>query len=73
MTYIEYKPHCAKCGVLIDEKVAYQNVIAEGKTIAYHSYSDDTIISPYRCSHCGEMFNRIEIKMPEKDKDIRIK
>lgn len=73
MTKIEYKPHCGKCGALINEEVTYRDVIIEGKSISDYSYSNGIEISPYRCNNCGEPFNLIEIKMPEKDKEIRIK
>lgn len=73
MTKIEYKPHCGKCGALIDEEVTYQDVISEGRAISDYSYSNGIEISPYQCNNCGEMFDKIEIKMPKKDGEIRIK
>lgn len=73
MTKIEYKPHCANCGALIDQEVTYRDIISEGKSIRDYSYSNGIAIDPYRCSYCGEMFNRIEVKMPKKNGEIRIK
>ena len=73
MTKIEYKPHCGKCGALIDEEVTYRNVVIEGKSIRDYSYLSDAVIEPYRCSYCGEMFDRIEVKIPKNDGEIRIK
>ncbi len=73
MTKIVYKPHCAKCGALIDEEVSYRNIITEGRAISDYSYPRDIVIDPYRCNWCGEMFNQIEVKMPKKDGEIRIR
>lgn len=73
MTKIEYKPHCGKCGALIDEEVTYRDVIIEGKSIRDYSYLSSVVIEPYRCSHCGEMFDRIEVRIPKKDGEIKIK
>jgi len=73
MTKIEYKPHCGKCGALIDEEVTYRNIVIEGKSIRDYSYLSGIVIEPYRCSYCGEMFDRIEVKIPKKDGEIRIK
>ena len=73
MTKIEYKPHCGKCGALIDEEVTYRNVVIEGKSIRDYSYLSGVVIEPYRCSYCGEMFDRIEVKIPKNDGEIKIK
>lgn len=73
MTKIEYKPHCGKCGALIDEEVTYRNIVIEGKSIRDYSYLSGIVIEPYRCSYCGEMFDRIEVKIPKNDGEIRIK
>lgn len=73
MGTIIYKPYCGKCGALIDEEVTYRDVIIEGRAISDYSYSNGIEISPYRCNSCGEMFNRIEVKTPKKDGEIRIK
>jgi DNA-directed RNA polymerase subunit RPC12/RpoP len=73
MTKIEYKPHCGKCGALIDEEVTYRDVVIEDKSIRDYSYLSGVVIEPYRCSHCGEMFDRIEIRIPKNDGEIKIK
>jgi DNA-directed RNA polymerase subunit RPC12/RpoP len=73
MATIEYKPHCGKCGALIDEEVTYRDVVIEGKSIRDYSYLSGAVIEPYRCSCCGEIFNQIEIRIPKKDREIRIK
>lgn len=73
MTKIEYKPHCGKCGALINEEVTYAHIINESSTISNYSSLSDVEINPWRCSYCGEIFNLIEIKMPKEDEDIRIK
>jgi DNA-directed RNA polymerase subunit RPC12/RpoP len=72
MTKIEYKPHCGKCGALIDEEVTYRDVVIEDKSIRDYSYLSGVAIEPYRCSHCGEMFDRIEIRIPKNDGEIKI-
>lgn len=73
MTKIEYKPHCGKCGALIDEEVMYRDIVIEGKSIRDYSYLSGAVIEPYRCSYCGEIFNRIEVRPPKKNGEIRIK
>jgi DNA-directed RNA polymerase subunit RPC12/RpoP len=73
MTKIEYKPHCGKCGALIDEEVTYQDIVIEGESIRDYSYLSYVAIEPYRCSHCGEMFDRIEIRIPKNNGEIKIK
>jgi DNA-directed RNA polymerase subunit RPC12/RpoP len=74
MTKIEYKPHCGKCGALINEGVMYRDIIVEDKSIRDYSYlNGGAVIEPYRCSCCGAIFNQIEIRTPKKDREIRIK
>ena len=73
MTKIEYKPHCGKCGALIDKEISYRDIIIESRASSDYLYPSDIVIEPYRCDHCGEMFNLIEVKMPKKDGEIRIK
>lgn len=63
---IEYKPHCAACGALIDEEVTYGDLIIEGRAISDYSYSKDIEINPCRCKNCGEIFDGIIIKLPKK-------
>jgi DNA-directed RNA polymerase subunit RPC12/RpoP len=72
MTKIEYKPHCGKCGALINEEVTYRDIVIEGESIRDYSYLSGVAIEPYRCSHCGEMFDRIEIRIPKNDGEIKI-
>lgn len=73
MTKIVYKPHCAKCGALINEEVSYRDIIFEDRASSDCLYLSDIAIEPYRCNHCGEIFNLIEVKIPKKDEEIRIK
>ena len=68
MTKIEYKPHCGKCGALIDEEISYRNIIVEGRLIN----PSGIVIEPYRCKNCGELFNIIEVAPPNKKEAIRI-
>lgn len=64
MGTIIYKPHCARCGAIINQEVTYRGVAEE---IAKNClYSGSLIeIEPYRCTCCGEIFGTIEIPMPK--------
>lgn len=64
MTTIEYKPHCANCGALIDEEVTYSEIISEHRTGLRLLTPDGIEINPYRCNHCGEFFDGITIRQP---------
>jgi DNA-directed RNA polymerase subunit RPC12/RpoP len=68
MTKIEYIPHCANCGALINEEIVYREDKVEVTNNAYirNLYLNSIKILPYRCSNCGEIFNKIEIKQPRK-------
>lgn len=72
MGTIEYKPHCAKCGALINREITYQDIIVEGKTISDFSHVAGIDIDPCKCENCGEIFDHIEIKMPKKYGEVRI-
>jgi predicted Zn-ribbon and HTH transcriptional regulator len=64
MTKIVYAPHCARCGALINEEVAYYE---DKVNVVNNSYlSSLYLITPYRCKNCGEMFDKIEIKVPRR-------
>lgn len=71
MTRIVYKPHCAKCGALINGEVAFREIIDELKApngyFCNHPIYD---ISPYKCEKCGELFEGIEMKMPEYEREV---
>lgn len=54
MATIIYKPHCGKCGAIINQKVTY---------IRYDGGFIDT--EPSKCAYCGEVFGTIEIPIPE--------
>ena len=61
---IVYKPHCGKCGSLINEKVAYNNIVIESESCK--NLPQETIeIFPSRCERCGRVFTMIEIQPPE--------
>lgn len=71
MTSIVYKPHCAKCGALIEEDVKFKETIIE-RTAANKFFYPDKIydIFPCRCENCGEPFEAIEIKQPEYEREV---
>jgi predicted Zn-ribbon and HTH transcriptional regulator len=64
MTKIVYTPHCARCGALINEEVAYyEDKVNNSYSNLYLNYLQ---ITPYSCKNCGEIFDRIEIKIPRR-------
>lgn len=71
MTKIVYKPHCANCGALIDKDISCKQTVIE-RAAANRYFYPDTIydISPYRCEKCGEIFEGIEIKRPEYEREV---
>ena len=67
MTKIEYKPHCAKCGALINEEVIYCEGTAIDDPCTGNLYLKKAQIAPYSCKNCGEIFDGIEIRGPKKE------
>lgn len=67
MGIIIYKPHCGKCGAIINQKITYRKV-AIAKDRLYGGCFID--IKPNRCACCGEVFETIEILIPEEIPDI---
>ena len=66
MGTIIYKPHCGKCGAIINQKVTYRGIAEEIKRA--NSYSGCFIsIEPNRCACCGEVFGTIEIPLPKEE------
>lgn len=64
MGTIIYKPHCGKCGAIINQKVRYREI--EDEIVKYRLYSGYFIdIEPNRCACCGEVFGTIEIPIPK--------
>lgn len=64
MGTIIYKPHCGKCGAIINQKVRYREIEDEiVKDRLYSGYFID--IEPNRCACCGEVFGTIEIPIPK--------
>lgn len=66
MGRIVYKPHCAKCGALIEQNVQfkrYENMLKLNKNLQYKM--NDYVFSPYRCKVCGEIFDSAEVQIPE--------
>ena len=71
MGKIIYKPHCSKCGCIIDTdeyKITYQNIYGK-PTNKMPAIKVGTIINPDRCTHCGALFEAIEISMPKQLQD----
>ena len=63
-TSIIYKPHCGKCGALIEDNIMYKGVTECIETA--NLYKETGIsIHPDRCKCCGNSFNVIEIPLPK--------
>ena len=63
MGTIIYKPHCGKCGAIINQQVRYRNMKDEVTKNLWGGYFID--IEPNRCACCGEVFGTIEIPIPK--------
>ena len=71
MSKIIYKPHCEKCGAIIEQKIQYKRIVPEDNIdiprvhylISYEFY-------PYRCENCGATFDSAEIRLPEEVEDF---
>jgi DNA-directed RNA polymerase subunit RPC12/RpoP len=63
MGTILYKPHCAKCGALIDDDIAYRGLIEH---VVDSGTCQETMVMVYpnKCKCCGEPFSSIEIPLP---------
>ena len=71
MTKIEYKPHCAKCGTLINAEVTYGKIIHRNRNLMLRLL-DDIEINPRRCNNCGEIFDGITIRPPKEVEGVEI-
>ena len=67
MTKIIYRPHCSKCGAIINEKVSYQEIISDD--FPYHLIN--AAMNPSKCECCGEYFIGIQIDLPVESEDKR--
>ena len=63
MGEIIYKPHCSKCGAVINQEIAYRINTDESRKTLFLSYFSE--IDPNRCPRCGEIFGTIKIIMPK--------
>lgn len=64
MGTILYKPHCAKCGALIEGDIMYRGLIE--RVVSHSSYQNSLVmVYPDKCKCCGEPFNSIEIPLPK--------
>lgn len=65
MGEIVYKPHCSKCGAVINEKISYRNMVLEltPNNLAWQW----TDVFPTKCEHCNQPFTTIEIPLPEEE------
>lgn len=73
-TKIIYKPHCGKCGSLIDIReygIAHQDIYEKLDGVMM-ARKVGTYIFPNKCAHCGVLFDSIEITPPKKYQDICI-
>lgn len=65
MARIIYKPHCSKCGAVINDEVMYETIKMEALEKDKISFVNEyTNIYPTRCKTCGEYFDCIEITPP---------
>ena len=66
MARIIYKPHCSKCGAVINDKVMYKTIelVKLEKGIGWCFGNEYTSIYPSHCEVCGEYFDCIEITPP---------
>lgn len=64
MGSIVYKPHCSKCGALIESKISWKKIIedVESNKFLKREFAE---VHPFRCKACGEVFECIEITPPE--------
>ena len=68
MGTIIYKPHCARCGAIIDQEITYSKFAAGIEK--GNLYRGSCVgIQPYSCSNCGEVFETIEIPIPKKSEE----
>lgn len=65
MARIVYKPHCSKCGAVINDEVMYKKIKLEAEKGIGWCFGDEyTNIYPMKCKTCGAYFNCIEITPP---------
>lgn len=64
MGAIIYKPHCAKCGALINDEVIYKKLepLIGNRYMYPYNFIE---IEPNRCESCGEWFEGIEVPLPK--------
>jgi hypothetical protein len=70
MGTIIYKPHCAKCGALINDEVGYHKRITIEHNMGNYLNREPYDIQPNRCKVCGEYFSTIEIRHPTELEEI---
>ena len=71
-TKIIYKPHCSKCGSLIDTseyEITYQDIYGRFTEMMLAS-KVGVNICPDRCAQCGALFDCIEVPIPKQLPDI---
>lgn len=66
MGKIIYKPHCSKCGEVIDGEISYTEYTNPFDPKIREFRSFDSKISPEICVHCGEHFTHAEFVPPTK-------
>lgn len=68
MSKIVYKPHCEKCGALIEEKIQYRRIVIELPNHVFYRYAPEYYeFDPYKCKNCGAVFDSAEVPLPEED------
>jgi predicted Zn-ribbon and HTH transcriptional regulator len=69
MESIVYKPHCGRCGYIIDPvkyEVGCQDIYFPVRGLL-GKYTD---VNPGSCPHCGAIFDSIEIPQPKQFEDL---
>jgi predicted Zn-ribbon and HTH transcriptional regulator len=70
MSKIVYKPHCEKCGALIEQEVRFKRIMIDSFNHFPHLYATERYeFYPDRCENCGTIFDSAEVRLPEEEKE----
>ena len=70
MSKIVYKPHCDKCGALIEQEIRFKKTVLELPNRIYHLYASEYYtFDPYQCKNCGAIFDSAEVQIPKEEKE----
>lgn len=73
MSKIVYKPHCEKCGAIIDQKVQFKRYTLEGNNDIPRVYVYNLTyyeFYPHQCENCGAVFDSAECQLPEEVTEV---